>query len=52
VGADPACSAGGFGLLGMRERVLDWGGQFQIESSLGQGFKIEIDLPIKVQNDA
>jgi signal transduction histidine kinase len=35
----------------MRERVLDWGGQFQIETRPGQGFKIEIDLPIKVHSD-
>lgn len=52
VGADPEFSAGGFGLLGMRERVLDWGGQFQIETHPGHGFKIEIDLPMKVQSDA
>ena len=52
IGSGPETASEGFGLLGMRERVLDWGGQFQIDSRPGQGFRIEIDLPLKAQSHA
>ena len=34
------------GLMGMRERAESQGGQFNIESSLGQGTTIRVDLPL------
>lgn len=37
---------GGFGLLGMRERVLALGGQFKHQSCLPQGTLIEASLPV------
>jgi len=39
--ADPA----GFGLLGLRERVLLLGGQMMIETALDEGFNLVIELP-------
>ncbi|HVN53447.1 MAG TPA: sensor histidine kinase [Anaerolineaceae bacterium] len=36
---------GGFGLLGLQERVLVLNGQFQITSARGQGFCLEITIP-------
>lgn len=39
--------SGGTGLLGMRERILAAGGAFEIESSPGQGVRIEIRLPVE-----
>ena len=36
----------GFGLLGMRERVLGLGGTMQIESSEGQGTTVSIEFPL------
>lgn len=35
-----------FGLLGMRERAQSLGGQFNLESSLGNGVKIQITIPL------
>jgi two-component system, NarL family, sensor histidine kinase UhpB len=35
-----------FGLLGMRERAQSLGGQFTLESSLGNGVKIHITIPL------
>ena len=35
-----------FGLLGMRERAHSLGGQFQLESALGEGLTIHITLPL------
>lgn len=40
--ADPT---GGFGLVGLRERVLLLNGSLQINSSEGQGFSLNIRLP-------
>jgi len=36
---------GGFGLLGMKERVLLLEGDISIETSVGRGFEVEIHLP-------
>jgi signal transduction histidine kinase len=36
---------GGFGLMGLRERALLLHGEFQVTSSPGQGFKLEIGVP-------
>lgn len=50
-GFDPAAvrKERGFGLLGMRERVLALGGRLHIDSSLGQGTAVVIDLPLHSQ---
>jgi signal transduction histidine kinase len=36
---------GGFGLIGMRERVESLGGQLRIASAPGQGTRIEVSIP-------
>ena len=36
----------GFGLLGMRERVLSLGGEFTIDSKPQQGMRILASIPI------
>ncbi len=36
---------GGFGLVGMRERILMLGGDFKVETQPGQGFRLEVTLP-------
>jgi signal transduction histidine kinase len=38
-------TGGGFGLIGMRERILLLGGDFRIETQSGQGFRLEATLP-------
>ncbi|OUR74501.1 methanol utilization protein MoxY [Methylophaga sp. 41_12_T18] len=35
-----------FGLLGMRERAQSLGGEFNLESNLGQGVKIQVKIPL------
>jgi PAS domain S-box-containing protein len=42
---------GGFGLIGMRERVKLSGGSLSIESARGQGTRIEALWPIKAMQD-
>lgn len=39
-------TTGGFGLLGAHERVQALGGQLRTESQPGQGFLLEVELPI------
>ena len=39
-------TSGGFGLIGLRERVQLLGGEFNIQAQPGQGFEIEVTLPI------
>jgi signal transduction histidine kinase len=47
VGFDPAnVSHSGLGLIGIRERVRDLGGQSSISSSPGAGTSVEAELPI------
>lgn len=41
-------SAGGFGLIGMRERVNALGGQFQIQSAPGTGTWVDVTIPLPV----
>jgi signal transduction histidine kinase len=36
-----------FGLINMRERVLEHGGTIQFESTEGKGFKVKVELPLK-----
>lgn len=48
-GFDPAVvrKMAGFGLLGMRERVLALGGTLFIKSAVGQGTEVVIELPLR-----
>lgn len=50
-GFDPA-HAEGFGLSGMRERVEGLGGIFGLESSVGNGTRITVSIPIKEEGGA
>lgn len=36
----------GFGLLGMRERAVAVGGQLEIKSTIGEGTKVVIEVPL------
>ncbi|MEO8765166.1 MAG: PAS domain S-box protein [Ginsengibacter sp.] len=47
VGFDPTCITGNksFGILGMKERVLSLGGEFELTSAPGRGTKISLILP-------
>ena len=42
----------GFGIRGMEERVQILGGQFRIESTLGQGTEIQITIPLPFSETA
>lgn len=44
-GVGASDTGGGFGLVGMRERILLLGGDFSIETQPGQGFGLEITVP-------
>jgi signal transduction histidine kinase len=44
-GFDPSAQAGGFGLLGMRERVQLLRGTLRVESEIGAGTTVEATLP-------
>jgi PAS domain S-box-containing protein len=37
----------GFGLMGMRERIVALGGRFAVRSKLGQGTAIEFEVPLE-----
>lgn len=43
---DPSDGSRGLGLMGMRERVDQFGGELRVHSSPGQGTQITIDLPL------
>jgi two-component system sensor histidine kinase UhpB len=45
-GFEPANKATGFGLLGMRERVKSVSGELRIDSGVGAGTVLIVDLPI------
>ncbi|MEO6798467.1 MAG: histidine kinase [Rhodanobacter sp.] len=45
-GFDPAARSEGYGLLGMRERVVAMGGQLEVQSSRGRGTTVSIGLPL------
>jgi signal transduction histidine kinase len=45
-GFDPAATDGGFGLVGMGERLGLLGGRLRIESSPGAGTTIAADVPL------
>ena len=44
-GSGAADTSGGFGLIGLRERVQLLDGEFKVETKPDQGFKIEVILP-------
>jgi len=44
-GVGAADTSGGFGLIGLRERVQLLGGEFKVETQPDQGFQIEVLLP-------
>lgn len=46
-GVGAADTSGGFGLIGMRERILLLGGDFRIETQPGQGFRLELPCLIR-----
>lgn len=46
-GFDPAAVGGGFGLMGMRERVELAGGELRIDSAPGRGTKIAASIPLQ-----
>lgn len=45
-GFDPGQNSTGFGLQGMKERVLALGGQFKLSSQLGAGCQISVKIPL------
>jgi signal transduction histidine kinase len=45
-GVGAAGTSGGFGLIGIVERVHLLGGQFKVETQPGQGFCLEVILPV------
>jgi two-component system sensor histidine kinase UhpB len=45
-GMDTEAATEGFGLAGMRERVLAVGGEFSIDSAPGKGVQIKASFPI------
>nr|WP_315486102.1 ATP-binding protein [uncultured Undibacterium sp.] len=47
-GFDTGQVADGVGLSGMRERVLAWGGEFNLSSQVGEGTNIVIELPVEL----
>jgi len=44
-GVGSSISEGGFGLLGVRERVLLLNGEVRVHSNTGKGFILEVELP-------
>ena len=44
-GIGAAETAGGFGLVGLRERVELHGGKLTVETDVGQGFRLQIQIP-------
>ena len=52
VGFDPAADTGGFGVLGMRERVELLDGTLEIDSSPGAGATVRATLPVRRRAEA
>ena len=51
-GIGAADTSGGFGLTGLRERVHLLGGEFNVETQPGQGFSLEVILPVLEGNNS
>jgi signal transduction histidine kinase len=45
-GCGSAAAQEGFGLLGVRERVQLLGGALRVHTAIGQGFTLEVELPV------
>lgn len=45
-GLDPASVRAGVGLSSMRERALEIGGEFKVESGPGQGTRVRVEFPL------
>jgi signal transduction histidine kinase len=45
-GFDPTVTQGGVGLVGMRERVEELGGEIEVSSRLGEGTEITVRVPV------
>ena len=45
-------AGGGFGLLGMRERVRSVGGEVWIESEAGRGATVRVEVPLEPPDGA
>ena len=50
IGFDPAASTGGFGIVGMRERLALASGDVQIESAPGRGTTVSASMPAPHQD--
>jgi signal transduction histidine kinase len=48
-GFDPAQNSTGFGLQGMKERVMALGGQFKLSSLPGEGCQISVKIPLVIR---
>ena len=48
-GFDPTQKSDGIGVVGMRERVVTLGGEFNMTSSTGNGTQISVKIPIQFQ---
>ncbi len=46
-GFDPAAANGGFGLIGMRERVELAGGELRIDAAPGRGTTVLATIPLR-----
>jgi len=49
-GAGAADTSGGFGLIGIRERVHLLDGEFRVDTEIGKGFCLEVIVPIEEQD--
>jgi len=45
-GVGAAATSGGFGLLGIRERVQLLGGRFKVSTGIGKGFCLTVSVPV------
>jgi two-component system sensor histidine kinase DegS len=45
-GFDPVVAQGGVGLVGMRERVEELGGQIEVKSQPGEGTEVRVRVPV------
>lgn len=45
-GSGAADTSGGFGLIGIRERVQLLGGEFRVDTAPGKGFLLEVTVPV------
>jgi len=46
-GFDPALPSTGYGLMALRERVEGAGGRVMVESALGEGTTVAIEVPLR-----